>query len=163
MTVNEEQIAHLRGCLDRSIGPEATSTVMTMLTAVDMSNVATKDDIRALKDEIRALGDRMDHRFEMVDLTFEAMDRKFTDRMNAMDEKFTERLNDIDRRFTERLNALDEKFTERISALDQKFSERIEGVRHGMEANMYRAINRHLTFSVMAMATVSGMFTWLAR
>ena len=152
MTVSDEQIAHAKECLDRAIGAEATSTVMAMLTAVDMSNVATKDDVRALKDEIRALGDRMDHRFEMVDLRFEAMDRKFTDRMDALDEKFTERI-----------NALDEKFTERINAQDEKFTERIEGVRHGMEATLYRAINRHLTFSVMAMATVSGMFTWLAR
>jgi hypothetical protein len=28
---------------------------------------------------------------------------------------------------------------------------------------VFRSINRHLTFSVMAMAAVSGMFTWLAR
>ena len=57
MPIDDEKIRHLRECFDRSIGPDATSTVMTMLTSVDVTNLATKDDIRRLVD-------RMDHRFE---------------------------------------------------------------------------------------------------
>ncbi|MEY3589425.1 MAG: hypothetical protein RJA47_2021 [Actinomycetota bacterium] len=178
MTIDDERIRHLRECFDRSIGPEATSTVMSMLTSVDVTNLATKDDIRQLMD-------RMDHRFEMVDLKFEALDDKLSERIQALDdklseriqaldervneriqaldEKFTERVQNLDDKFTERVQNLDEKFSERIQALDDKFTERFEGTVHRIEAMVFRSINRHLTFSVTAMAAVSGMFTWLAR
>jgi len=175
---DDDKIRHLRECFDRSIGPEATSTVMSMLTSVDVTNLATKDDIRQLMD-------RMDHRFEMVDLKFEALDNKLSERIQGLDDKLseriqglddklseriqgldervTERITTLDLKFAERIAALDEKFSERIQALDDKFTERLEGTVHRIEAMVFRSINRHLTFSVMAMAAVSGMFTWLAR
>jgi len=153
---DDDKIRHLRECFDRSIGPEATSTVMSMLTSVDVTNLATKDDIRQLMD-------RMDHRFEMVDLKFEALDNKLSERIQGLDERVTERITTLDLKFAERIAALDEKFSERIQALDDKFTERLEGTVHRIEAMVFRSINRHLTFSVMAMAAVSGMFTWLAR
>jgi len=165
--IDDDKIRHLRECFDRSIGPEATSTVMSMLTSVDVTNLATKDDIRQLMD-------RMDHRFEMVDLKFEALDNKLSERIQGLDDKLSERIQGLDERvteqittldlkFAERIAALDEKFSERIQALDDKFTERLEGTVHRIEAMVFRSINRHLTFSVMAMAAVSGMFTWLAR
>lgn len=167
MPIDDDKIRHLRECFDRSIGPEATSTVMSMLTSVDVTNLATKDDIRQLMD-------RMDHRFEMVDLKFEALDNKLSERIQGLDDKLSERIQGLDERvteqittldlkFAERIAALDEKFSERIQALDDKFTERLEGTVHRIEAMVFRSINRHLTFSVMAMAAVSGMFTWLAR
>lgn len=167
MPIDDDKIRHLRECFDRSIGPEATSTVMSMLTSVDVTNLATKDDIRQLMD-------RMDHRFEMVDLKFEALDNKLSERIQGLDDKLSERIQGLDERVTERITtldlkfaeriaALDEKFSERIQALDDKFTERLEGTVHRVEAMVFRSINRHLTFSVMAMAAVSGMFTWLAR
>ena len=178
MPIDDERIRHLRECFDRSIGPDATSTVMSMLTSVDVTNLATKDDIRQLMD-------RMDHRFEMVDLKFEALDDKLSERIQALDDKLSERIQALDERvneriqaldervneriqaldekFTERVQNLDEKFSERIQALDDKFTERFEGTVHRIEAMVFRSINRHLTFSVTAMAAVSGMFTWLAR
>lgn len=167
MPIDDDKIRHLRECFDRSIGPEATSTVMSMLTSVDVTNLATKDDIRQLMD-------RMDHRFEMVDLKFEALDNKLSERIQGLDDKLSERIQGLDERVTERITtldlkfaeriaALDEKFSERIQALDDKFTERLEGTVHRIEAMVFRSINRHLTFSVMAMAAVSGMFTWLAR
>ena len=167
MPIDDDKIRHLRECFDRSIGPEATSTVMSMLTSVDVTNLATKDDIRQLMD-------RMDHRFEMVDLKFEALDNKLSERIQGLDDKLSERIQGLDERaterittldlkFAERIAALDEKFSERIQALDDKFTERLEGTVHRVEAMVFRSINRHLTFSVMAMAAVSGMFTWLAR
>lgn len=167
MPNDDDKIRHLRECFDRSIGPEATSTVMSMLTSVDVTNLATKDDIRQLMD-------RMDHRFEMVDLKFEALDNKLSERIQGLDDKLSERIQGLDERVTERITtldlkfaervaALDEKFSERIQALDDKFTERLEGTVHRIEAMVFRSINRHLTFSVMAMAAVSGMFTWLAR
>ena len=156
MPIDDDKIRHLRECFDRSIGPEATSTVMSMLTSVDVTNLATKDDIRQLMD-------RMDHRFEMVDLKFEALDDKLSERIQGLDERVTERITTLDLKFAERVAALDEKFSERIQALDDKFTERLEGTVHRVEAMVFRSINRHLTFSVMAMAAVSGMFTWLAR
>jgi len=156
MPIDDDKIRHLRECFDRSIGPEATSTVMSMLTSVDVTNLATKDDIRQLMD-------RMDHRFEMVDLKFEALDNKLSERIQGLDERVTERITTLDLKFAERIAALDEKFSERIQALDDKFTERLEGTVHRIEAMVFRSINRHLTFSVMAMAAVSGMFTWLAR
>jgi oligoendopeptidase F len=138
-----------------------------MLTSVDVTNLATKDDIRQLMD-------RMDHRFEMVDLKFAALDDKLSERIQGLDDKLSERIQGLDERVTERITtldlkfaervaALDEKFSERIEALDDKFTERFEGTVHRIEAMVFRSINRHLTFSVMAMAAVSGMFTWLAR
>jgi len=165
--IDDDKIRHLRECFDRSIGPDATSTVMSMLTSVDVTNLATKDDIRQLMD-------RMDHRFEMVDLKFEALDDKLSERIQGLDDKLSERIQGLDERVTERITtldlkfaervaALDEKFSERIQALDDKFTERLEGTVHRIEAMVFRSINRHLTFSVMAMAAVSGMFTWLAR
>ena len=167
MPIDDDKIRHLRECFDRSIGPDATSTVMSMLTSVDVTNLATKDDIRQLMD-------RMDHRFEMVDLKFEALDNKLSERIQGLDDKLSERIQGLDERvteqittldlkFAERIAALDEKFSERIQALDDKFTERLEGTVHRIEAMVFRSINRHLTFSVMAMAAVSGMFTWLAR
>jgi len=178
MPIDDDKIRHLRECFDRSIGPEATSTVMSMLTSVDVTNLATKDDIRQLMD-------RMDHRFEMVDLKFEALDNKLSERIQGLDDKLSERIQGLDDKlseriqgldervteqittldlkFAERIAALDEKFSERIQALDDKFTERLEGTVHRIEAMVFRSINRHLTFSVMAMAAVSGMFTWLAR
>ncbi|NBU36787.1 MAG: hypothetical protein EBS32_00885 [Actinobacteria bacterium] len=167
MPIDDDKIRHLRECFDRSIGPDATSTVMSMLTSVDVTNLATKDDIRQLMD-------RMDHRFEMVDLKFEALDDKLSERIQGLDDKLSERIQGLDERvteriatldlkFAERVAALDEKFSERIQALDDKFTERLEGTVHRIEAMVFRSINRHLTFSVMAMAAVSGMFTWLAR
>jgi len=165
--IDDDKIRHLRECFDRSIGPDATSTVMSMLTSVDVTNLATKDDIRQLMD-------RMDHRFEMVDLKFAALDDKLSERIQGLDDKLSERIQGLDERVTERITtldlkfaervaALDEKFSERIQALDDKFTERLEGTVHRIEAMVFRSINRHLTFSVMAMAAVSGMFTWLAR
>lgn len=167
MPIDDDKIRHLRECFDRSIGPDATSTVMSMLTSVDVTNLATKDDIRQLMD-------RMDHRFEMVDLKFAALDDKLSERIQGLDDKLSERIQGLDERVTERITtldlkfaervaALDEKFSERIQALDDKFTERLEGTVHRIEAMVFRSINRHLTFSVMAMAAVSGMFTWLAR
>ena len=167
MPIDDDKIRHLRECFDRSIGPEATSTVMSMLTSVDVTNLATKDDIRQLMD-------RMDHRFEMVDLKFEALDNKLSERIQGLDDKLSERIQGLDERVTERITtldlkfaeriaALDEKFSERIQALDDKFTERLEGTVHRIEAMVFRSINMHLTFSVIAMAAVSGMFTWLAR
>ena len=43
MPIDDEKIRHLRECFDRSIGPDATSTVMTMLTSVDVTNLADLD------------------------------------------------------------------------------------------------------------------------
>jgi hypothetical protein len=145
MAVADERIDHLRECFNRSIGPEATSTVMVMLTSIDVSNLATKDDIRMVIDR--------------MDVRFAAMDEKFTHRIDEMDRRWSERLDAMDERWTERLTAMDYKWELRLAAIDDKF----EALEQRMTAVMYRAINRHLTFSVMAMATVSGMFTWLAR
>ena len=145
MPIDDEKIRHLRECFDRSIGPDATSTVMTMLTSVDVTNLATKDDIRQLVD-------RMDHRFEMVDLKFQALDYKLSERIQGLDDKLCERI-----------QSLDERVNERIQALDDKFTERFEGTVHRIEALVFKSINKHMTFSVMAMAAISGMFTWLAR
>jgi hypothetical protein len=145
MAVADERIDHLRECFNRSIGPEATSTVMVMLTSIDVSNLATKDDIRMVIDR--------------MDVRFAAMDEKFTHRIDEMDRRWSERLDAMDERWTERLAAIDDKWDQRLTAIDDKF----EALEQRMTAVMYRAINRHLTFSVMAMATVSGMFTWLAR
>ena len=167
MPIDDEKIRHLRECFDRSIGPDATSTVMTMLTSVDVTNLATKDDIRQLVD-------RMDHRFEMVDLKFQALDNKLSERIQGLDDKLCERIQSLDERvneriqalddkLSERIQALDEKFSERIQALDDKFTERFEGTVHRIEALVFKSINKHMTFSVMAMAAISGMFTWLAR
>ena len=167
MPIDDEKIRHLRECFDRSIGPDATSTVMTMLTSVDVTNLATKDDIRQLVD-------RMDHRFEMVDLKFQALDYKLSERIQGLDDKLCERIQSLDERVNERIQALDdklserfltldEKFSERIQALDDKFTERFEGTVHRIEALVFKSINKHMTFSVMAMAAISGMFTWLAR
>ena len=178
MPIDDEKIRHLRECFDRSIGPDATSTVMTMLTSVDVTNLATKDDIRRLVD-------RMDHRFEMVDLKFQALDDKLSERIQGLDDKLSERIQALDDKLSERIQALDErvnerilalddkfaerlltldeKFSERIQALDDKFTERFEGTVHRIEALVFKSINKHMTFSVMAMAAVSGMFTWLAR
>ena len=102
-----------------------------------------------------ALDDKLSERIQ-------ALDERVNERIQTLDDKFAERFLTLDEKFSERLHDLDEKFSDRIQALDDKFTERFEGTVHRIEALVFKSINKHMTFSVMAMAAISGMFTWLA-
>lgn len=178
MAISDIQINHLRERFDQSIGTSATATVMSMLTAVDPDTLATKDDIRMVID-------RMDVRFAAMDEKWTAqlqhMDDKWTTQLGAMDQKWTAQLGAMDQKWTDRIAAMDERWTERLdhmntvwdnrmTALNDQWNtrwdsleDRFESLEQRMTAAMFKAINRHLTFSVMAMAAISGMFTWLVR
>ena len=148
MTINDnisdEHIHHARECLQRSIGHQATATVMTMLTGTDTSNLATREDIHVLQSDIRAVQSDMRSLIELMDKRFVAVENRIDHLEAEMSHRFT--VVDI-----------------QMKELEMRSDIKLESLEHRMIGTTYRAINRHLTFSVTAMAAVSGMFTWLAR
>ena len=155
MTINDnisdEHIHHARECLQRSIGHQATATVMTMLTGTDTSNLATREDIHVLQSDIRAV--QSDIRAVQSDMRslIELMDKRFVAVENRIDH--------LEAEMSHRFTVVDIQMKE----LEMRSDIKLESLEHRMIGTTYRAINRHLTFSVTAMAAVSGMFTWLAR
>lgn len=141
MTINDnisdEHIRHARECLQRSIGHQATATVMTMLSGTDTSNLATREDIHVLQSDIQSLIELMDKRFVAVENRIDHLEAEMSHRFTVVDIQMKE--------------------------LEMRSDIKLESLEHRMVGTTYRAINRHLTFSVTAMAAVSGMFTWLAR
>ena len=132
--VTEPQLEHLMRCLDRSIGTDARSTMMTMLSAADVSDLATKADLSVL-------GLRLDE-----------MEKRTEIRFDELAKKLNGRIDELDRRLTGQIETLQVHFDQKPEILENKIS-----------TNTMRAINRHLTFSVTAMSAISGMITVLAR
>ena len=132
--VTEPQLEHLMRCLDRSIGTDARSTMMTMLSAANVADLATKADVSAL-------GLRMDE-----------MEKRTEIRLDELDKRLNGRIDELDRRLTGQIETLQVHFDQKLEILENKIS-----------TNTMRAINRHLTFSVTAMSAISGMITVFAR
>ena len=82
MAVTEERITHLAACLDRTIGAEARSTMLDMLTAADVSNLATKNDIVVLDtkfDEVEKRVDiKLDELEKRMDIKLESLEHRIT-------------------------------------------------------------------------------------
>jgi len=132
--VTEPQLEHLMRCLDRSIGTDARSTMMTMLSAADVSDLATKADL------------------SMLGLRLDEMEKRTEIRFDELDKRLNGRIDELDRRLTGQIETLQVHFDQKLEILENKIS-----------TNTMRAINRHLTFSVTAMSAISGMITVLAR
>ena len=151
--------------LKEGLGGDVEYFFNTDPISIWLTNEKALDD--KLSERIQALDERVNERIQTLDDKFAerflTLDEKFSERLHDLDEKFSDRIQALDDKFAERFLTLDEKFSERIQALDDKFTERFEGTVHRIEALVFKSINKHMTFSVMAMAAVSGMFTWLAR
>ena len=132
--VTEPQLEHLMRCLDRSIGTDARSTMMTMLSAADVSDLATKADL------------------SMLGLRLDEMEKRTEIRFDELDKRLNGRIDELDRRLTGQIVTLQVHIDQKLDILENKIS-----------TNTMRAINRHLTFSVTAMSAISGMITVLAR
>jgi hypothetical protein len=143
--VTEPQLEHLMRCLDRSIGTDARSTMMTMLSAADVSDLATKADLSML-------GLRLDEMEKRTEIRFDELDRRLTGRIDELDKRLNGRIDELDRRLTGQIETLQVHIDQKLEILENKIS-----------TNTMRAINRHLTFSVTAMSAISGMITVLAR
>lgn len=143
--VTEPQLEHLMRCLDRSIGTDARSTMMTMLSAADASDLATKADLSML-------GLRLDEMEKRTEIRFDELDKRLNGRIDELDKRLNGRIDELDRRLTGQIETLQVHFDQKLEILENKIS-----------TNTMRAINRHLTFSVTAMSAISGMITVLAR
>jgi len=143
--VTEPQLEHLMRCLDRSIGTDARSTMMTMLSAADVSDLATKADLSML-------GLRLDEMEKRTEIRFDELDKRLNGRIDELDKRLNGRIDELDRRLTGQIETLQVHFDQKLEILENKIS-----------TNTMRAINRHLTFSVTAMSAISGMITVFAR
>jgi hypothetical protein len=143
--VTEPQLEHLMRCLDRSIGTDARSTMMTMLSAADVSDLATKADLSML-------GLRLDEMEKRTEIRFDELNKRLNGRIDELDKRLNGRIDELDRRLTGQIETLQVHFDQKLEILENKIS-----------TNTMRAINRHLTFSVTAMSAISGMITVLAR
>ena len=165
--VTEPQLEHLTRCLDRSIGTDARSTMMTMLSAANVADLATKADVSAL-------GLRMDEMEKRTEIRLDELDKRLNGRIDELDRRLTGQINEVDKRLNGRIDELDKRLTGQIDELDKRLTTQIETLRvhvdqkldileNKISTNTMRAINRHLTFSVTTMSAISGMITVLAR
>ena len=143
--VTEPQLEHLTRCLDRSIGTDARSTMMTMLSAANVADLATKADVSAL-------GLRMDEMEKRTEIRLDELDKRLNGRIDELDKRLTGQIDELDKRLTTQIETLRVHVDQKLDILENKIS-----------TNTMRAINRHLTFSVTAMSAISGMITVLAR
>ena len=134
MAVTEERIAHLAGCLDRTIGAEARSTMLDMLTAADVSNLATKNDIVVLDTKLDEVEKRVDIK-----------------------------LDEVEKRIHIKLDELEKRTHIKLDELEKRMDIKLESLEHRITAATMKAINRHLTFSVTAMSAITGLITLAAR
>ena len=134
MAVTEERLTHLAGCLDRTIGPDARSTMLDMLTAADVSGLATKNDIAVLDIKL----DEVEKRVDM-------------------------KLDEVEKRVGIKLDEVEKRINIRIDELEKRMDIKLESLEHRITASTMRAINRHLTFSVTAMSAITGLITLAAR
>ena len=176
--VTEPQLEHLMRCLDRSIGTDARSTMMTMLSAADVSDLATKADLSMLGLRLDEMEKRTEIRFDELDrrLTgridelgkrlnsqIEELDKRLNGRIDELDKRLNGRIDELDRQLTGRIDELDKRLNGRFEILQVHFDQKLEILENKISTNTMRAINRHLTFSVTAMSAISGMITVLAR
>ncbi len=93
MAVTEERITHLAGCLDRTIGAEARSTMLDMLTAADVSNLATKNDVVVLDIKL----DEVEKR---VDIKLDEVEKRIHIKLDELEKRMDIKLESLEHRIT---------------------------------------------------------------
>ena len=93
MAVSEERVTHLAGCLDRTIGAEARSTMLDMLTAADVSNLATKNDIVVLDIKL----DEVEKR---VDIKLDEVEKRIHIKLDELEKRMDIKLESLEHRIT---------------------------------------------------------------
>ena len=93
MAVTEERITHLAGCLDRTIGAEARSTMLDMLSAADVSNLATKNDIVVLDIKL----DEVEKR---VDIKLDEVEKRIHIKLDELEKRMDIKLESLEHRIT---------------------------------------------------------------
>lgn len=93
MAVTEERITHLAACLDRTIGAEARSTMLDMLTAADVSNLATKNDIVVLDTKLDEVEKRVDIKLDEVEkriyIKLDELERRMDIKLESLEHRIT--------------------------------------------------------------------------
>jgi tetrahydromethanopterin S-methyltransferase subunit G len=145
MAVTEERITHLAGCLDRTIGAEARSTMLDMLTAADVSNLATKSDIVVL------------------DVKLDEVEKRIDIKLDEAEQRTSIRLDELEKRMDIKLDEAEQRISIRLDELEKRMDIKLESLEHRITAATMKAINRHLTFSVTAMSAITGIITVAAR
>ncbi|NPA33951.1 MAG: hypothetical protein GXO48_03360 [Chlorobi bacterium] len=82
---------------------EALALVFDDVYHSQMSEVATKDDIKAVREDIRDLREDMKMFIEMTNKRFEDMNKRFEDLLHYMDRRFEamdKRFEDMNKRFS---------------------------------------------------------------
>jgi type IV pilus biogenesis protein CpaD/CtpE len=129
-----ERLTHLAGCLDRTIGAEARSTMLDMLTAADVSNLATKNDIIVLDTKL-----------------------------DEVEKRIYIKLDEVEKRVDIKLDEVEKRIYIKLDELERRMDIKLESLEHRITAATMKAINRHLTFSVTAMSAITGLITLAAR
>ena len=93
MAVTVERITHLAGCLDRTIGAEARSTMLDMLTAADVSNLATKNDVVVLDIKL----DEVEKR---VDIKLDEVEKRIHIKLDELEKRMDIKLESLEHRIT---------------------------------------------------------------
>lgn len=111
MAVTEERLTHLAGCLDRTIGPDARSTMLDMLTAADVSGLATKNDIAVL--DIR-----LDEVEKRVDMKLDEVEKRINIRIDELEKRMDIKLESLEHRITaSTMRAINRHLTFSVTAM----------------------------------------------
>ena len=116
--VTEPQLEHLMRCLDRSIGTDARSTMMTMLSAADVSDLATKADLSVL-------GLRLDEMEKRTEIRFDELDRRLTGRIDELGKRLNSQIEELDKRLNGRIDELDKRLNGRFEILQVHFDQKL--------------------------------------
>jgi len=90
--------------------------LLLTITVYAKSEVATKDDIRAIRDDIKILTNQIDRRFEQVDKRFDLMQKYMDKRFEQIDKRFEQ----IDKRF-EQVDKRFEQADKRFEQVESRF------------------------------------------
>jgi len=87
--------------VDRDLA-DALALAFDEMYHAQMSEVATKEDVKALREDMKMLMQMMDKRFEAVERRFEDMNKRFEEFLHYVDRRFEDinkRFEDINKRF----------------------------------------------------------------
>ena len=109
--VTEPQLEHLTRCLDRSIGTDARSTMMTMLSAANVADLATKADVSAL-------GLRMDEMEKRTEIRLDELDKRLNGQIETLRVHVDQKLDILENKIsTNTMRAINRHLTFSVTAM----------------------------------------------
>ncbi|MDQ3756607.1 MAG: hypothetical protein M3394_02005 [Actinomycetota bacterium] len=83
---SHDRLALHQGLVD-GLGRDTADRLMAQLPGFDWSEVALKQDLRALEERLDRRFDRIDHRFELIEHRFELIEHRFESIGSMLDGK----------------------------------------------------------------------------